>query len=457
MNKNLKIKKIFATVIISSILNQVVFPIEVVTNTEHVNDKLKKDGKNIEMLKNQKDKNIKKQSDLNSKLSDLVKKISNLEKKINTIRKNSDDSQDEIFKLRDTIDNLKGEVNNLDSQIKNLNENIETLTNSLLDTIKKTYMCGLINPLEEIIKADSFTSLLNILKYNEAISNETSRMVEAYKAKVNEIEAIKKLRQKQIQDITNSEIKFNENCENNTKRAEDLEVLLKEFYSMYENTKHLLNQTDKQTKDITNTINILNQAKDNIEKKDKELQEIQNKDKDDKDKNKNDKNQQGKNPEQQKEKEPQKKNEKTTSDQQNNKTTSEKNSKSSNKQDKEGFIYPVGGTSSISQKFNKGHKGVDIETKGKANNVFAAKDGRVVVASKKEKGYSGYGYVIEIDHGNNVHTLYAHLSVIKVKKGDKVVKGQLIGNVGNTGKVSGATGMHLHYEKRIKGKQVNPL
>ena len=457
MNKKLKIKKIFATVIISSILNQVVFPIEVVTNTEHVNDKLKKDGKNIEMLKNQKDKNIKKQSDLNSKLSDLVKKISNLEKKINTIRKNSDDSQDEIFKLRDTIDNLKGEVNNLDSQIKNLNENIETLTNSLLDTIKKTYMCGLINPLEEIIKADSFTSLLNILKYNEAISNETSRMVEAYKAKVNEIEAIKKLRQKQIQDITNSEIKFNENCENNTKRAEDLEVLLKEFYSMYENTKHLLNQTDKQTKDITNTINILNQAKDNIEKKDKELQEIQNKDKDDKDKNKNDKNQQGKNPEQQKEKEPQKKNEKTTSDQQNNKTTSEKNSKSSNKQDKEGFIYPVGGTSSISQKFNKGHKGVDIETKGKANRVFAAKDGTVVVASTKEKGYGGYGYVIEIDHGNNVHTLYAHLSVIKVKKGDKVVKGQLIGNVGNTGKVSGATGMHLHYEKRIKGKQVNPL
>lgn len=438
MNKKLKIKKIFATVIISSILNQVVFPIEVVATTKSVNDKLKKDGKNINILRDEKNKNIKKQSYLNSKLSDVIKEINNLRNGINTIRKNSDENQDEIFKLKDNIDKLKGEINNLDTQLKNLYENTETLTDSLLDAIKKTYIYGITNPVEEIAKAETFTDLINNFKYSEVISNETSKMVESYKAKINEIEAIKKLRQKEIQDITDSKIKFDKNCENNVKRAQDLESLLQKYYENYEKLTSLIDQNKKQTKEIDSAIKLQNEIKKDFKEKiETPAKEIEKTIKQD---NKN------------------KENEKNIQ-KQNEKTLQEKNLESSKEKtkNKSGFIFPVNGKTQISQNFKKHHSAVDIQTFGKPNPVVAAKDGKVVVASRNKNGYHGYGYVVEIDHGNGVHTLYAHLSVIKVKVGQTVKQGEQIGNVGNTGKVSGATGMHLHYEKRVGNKKVNPL
>lgn len=61
---------------------------------------------------------------------------------------------------------------------------------------------------------------------------------------------------------------------------------------------------------------------------------------------------------------------------------------------------------------------------------------------------SGYGTFIKIQHPNSTETLYAHLSKVFVKIGDYVTAGQLIGNIGNTGKVQGVTGCHLHFEVR---------
>ena len=56
---------------------------------------------------------------------------------------------------------------------------------------------------------------------------------------------------------------------------------------------------------------------------------------------------------------------------------------------------------------------------------------------------TGYGNVIEIDHGNGFKTKYAHLNKMYVKQGDRVLQGQAIGEVGSTGR---STGPHLHYE-----------
>ncbi len=67
---------------------------------------------------------------------------------------------------------------------------------------------------------------------------------------------------------------------------------------------------------------------------------------------------------------------------------------------------------------------------------------------------NGYGKVVEVRHSNERSTLYAHLSAMSVKKGDRVAQGQQLGAVGNTG---WSTGSHLHFEFRVKGAHQDPL
>lgn len=82
--------------------------------------------------------------------------------------------------------------------------------------------------------------------------------------------------------------------------------------------------------------------------------------------------------------------------------------------------------------------------------VTAAGDG--VVLSAEYLNY-GYGRHTIIDHGGGLATLYAHLTEIYVKAGDKVSRGQVIGKMGSTGR---STGTHLHFEVRKNGTPVNP-
>lgn len=97
----------------------------------------------------------------------------------------------------------------------------------------------------------------------------------------------------------------------------------------------------------------------------------------------------------------------------------------------------------------KFHEGMDFSSPT-GTPVYATGDGTVTHGSWK----SQYGNMIEIDHGYNYTTRYAHLSQILVKPGQKVKRGDLIGKVGNTGK---STGSHLHYEVRFRGQPQNPV
>lgn len=94
------------------------------------------------------------------------------------------------------------------------------------------------------------------------------------------------------------------------------------------------------------------------------------------------------------------------------------------------------------------HKGIDIDL-NKGDKVAAAFDGKVRFAKKQ----GGFGNVVILMHPNGLETVYAHLSKIKVKEGDIVLSGQVIGLGGNTGH---STGSHLHFELRYKGHALNP-
>lgn len=100
-------------------------------------------------------------------------------------------------------------------------------------------------------------------------------------------------------------------------------------------------------------------------------------------------------------------------------------------------------------KIPKHHDGMDFSA-DVGTPIFATADGVVTVATK---AVTGYGHHIDIDHGYNMMTRYAHMSEFNVKVGDHVKRGDIIGKVGSTGK---STGPHLHYEVRVKGQPQNP-
>ena len=97
----------------------------------------------------------------------------------------------------------------------------------------------------------------------------------------------------------------------------------------------------------------------------------------------------------------------------------------------------------------RAHKGIDLAAPT-GTPVYATGDGLVEMA----KYYSSYGNYVQIGHGNDLETRYAHLSRIVARDGQMVKKGDLIGYVGSTGR---STGPHLHYEVRIDGQAVNPI
>jgi murein DD-endopeptidase MepM/ murein hydrolase activator NlpD len=109
---------------------------------------------------------------------------------------------------------------------------------------------------------------------------------------------------------------------------------------------------------------------------------------------------------------------------------------------------PFGATVDPLFGISRGHPGIDINGKT-GDPIRAPADGVVVAAG----WIDGYGNCTIIDHGNALGTLYGHQSLIAVKEGDKVKRGQVIGFVGSTGY---STGPHLHWEVRVLGNVVDP-
>ena len=106
-------------------------------------------------------------------------------------------------------------------------------------------------------------------------------------------------------------------------------------------------------------------------------------------------------------------------------------------------VHPV-------HKVRKMHWGLDFTTPS-GTPIYSTGDGTVERVENKKYGY---GKNVIINHGFGYKTLYAHMSKIDVKRGEKITKGQIIGKVGSTGT---STAPHLHYEVIYKGKKVNPI
>jgi len=106
-------------------------------------------------------------------------------------------------------------------------------------------------------------------------------------------------------------------------------------------------------------------------------------------------------------------------------------------------IHPI-------HKIRQFHWGMDF-TAQTGTEIYSTGKGKVVFASNS---HNGYGNHVIVDHGYGYQTLYAHMSEVKVKKGQEIKRGEVLGLVGNTGLSSAP---HLHYEVIKDGNKVNPV
>lgn len=124
---------------------------------------------------------------------------------------------------------------------------------------------------------------------------------------------------------------------------------------------------------------------------------------------------------------------------------------------REGFIKPTAGITTspfgVRRTFNgrlkSRHRGIDYDG-ATGDEIVAANDGVIALVSDN---YYYIGNSVFIDHGDNLFTVYFHLSSVDVKVGDKVKRGQRLGGIGKTGRV---TGPHLHFAVKLANTYVNP-
>ncbi len=112
---------------------------------------------------------------------------------------------------------------------------------------------------------------------------------------------------------------------------------------------------------------------------------------------------------------------------------------------KDSFRY----TSGYGPRWGRMHEGTDFAG-AHGTPIYSTGDGVVIHAGRM----SGYGNLVKIQHEFGIETRYAHMSKIRVKVGQRVSRGDRIGDMGNTGR---STGTHLHYEVRVNGNPVNPM
>jgi len=114
------------------------------------------------------------------------------------------------------------------------------------------------------------------------------------------------------------------------------------------------------------------------------------------------------------------------------------------------LLMPAGQLKQVSRGISAHHAGLDLVAPH-GSPLRAAAGGTVTMAAT----YFAYGLTLDIDHGNGVLTRYAHLSAFApgIRPGTRVAPGQLIGQIGRTGR---ATTAHLHFEVRINGRPVDP-
>ena len=377
-------------------------------------------------------------SSLQNQQSDIDNQIKELENEQKEIKANKSETmksvEDLIYQISDVeneIDDLKSQVKDLQAQIKVTEKSIEqkeeeyNKQKELLDArVIALYKNGENSYLEIFLSSSSLKDFLSKYYYAEALMNADKEFMQKVTDEKKEIEATK-----EINDAKNKISSAKTEIRNSKAELEKNKSALDDALSQQRIKQNSLERLKNEKQ--TYVAQLTAEEKENqqeIEKFEEDKRKIQAE-------------------------------LKRIAEEEAKKNTTNISQKPS----ASGYIFPVQGLSksNINNKTYpsyKGHTGVDVNIGVSGKSVVAVKDGKVVISEARISNgkYYSYGEYIVISHGDGTMTLYAHMlaNSRKVKVGDKVKQGQVIGTVGSTGN---STGTHLHFEVRVGGSPVNPL
>ena len=336
-----------------------------------------------------------------------AEKKNNLDKQIKEMQEKIDASNNYINELSKKIEELK-------KHIKEIEEDIELKIELLKEALVSLYKAGDASALDIIVGSKDFSDFLDKADIIKSVSDTVQKIID----ELNEQSALLEQEKATIEDIKKKQ----------EEEKAKLEIDRQELQKLFEESEKLLAQYQESEK----------QAKREIDENDAEIKAI------------NAQIERYYEEQRRKEEEAKNKNKKT---------------ESSSVVNTGAFLWPVPGFHRISSDFydcvnrSSMHRAIDIAGGGiYGANIVSAGDGKVILLNRnvdsRGQGGGGYGKYVVIDHGNGRSTLYGHMSGVAVSVGQKVSKGQVIGQVGNTGF---STGPHLHFEFRENGVKKNPV
>ncbi len=423
-----KAKQIFSLFLVIALLfSSFAFDVFAVTDAEkeqykneiaEIKKEIEANEKKIAALKNE-------ASSYDGDIDSLQGKIDVLQDQIDLYNKEIALIDKDIGKIDAQINDIQSEIDKLNAEIKVLDEQIVALEQEKADTytllgerIRASYMSGASTSLEFILTADDFEFqsylervelLQRIAQHDDKLIKKLEKNIEDINQKVAEIEDVKTRLASKIEELDSAKAEYEAKKQEQVDARSVIEASEAEIQKDLNKVQGIVNGLNKKSKEYQNA----------IDKREEAILELE------------------------------------------DKMSAENTYYGSGVAGKMSWPVPYEDVY-ISSSFKlrtlngttKRHNGVDICRWGGSHgaDVIASGDGTVVKASWGYNG--GYGNLITINHGNGVVTYYAHLSNIRVKAGQKVKKGLVIGNVGNTGYSFGA---HLHFGVMVNGTWVDPV
>lgn len=371
-------------------------------------------AQNIDDVKSERSELKKDLTKTEKQIADVLIELAELNKQINRVEESLKQNQKMLEEANNEISDTENEVEKLQKEIAELEDAIEKRYEILKDrAVSYQQSGGSISYMEVIFGSESFGDFISRVNTVNKITDSDKNLIESQ-------EADKKLVEEKKNEV-----------EDKLEEAKQLKAELEEMQELIEHQKL---QTEKNKEELQAKEQELQDKKEELKIKDSELASIQ---------------------------DSLKQAELITTQAVSNggsstTTTTTASSGQTSSGSRGGmFAWPTNGgyiSSGMGPRWGTSHNGTDIARTDRSTvpPIYAVLDGVVETAGFNN---GGYGNMVTIRHSNGMKTLYAHMSSISVKPGQKVSKGQQIGVMGTTGH---STGIHLHLEVHINGKKVDP-